>query len=110
MTAHGFSYHMGPEWVWLMGYFIRAVLLFRKFSSSSEMEEYSCSAQPGRSIMRMLDGHRKHIAASPWMSLPEMTDAHGQENPHGCPAQAWSVATIIDAMYDFTEILFATPD
>jgi len=53
--------------------------------------------------MQLLEGHRKHILHSPWMSLPEMLDAHNQENPFSCPAQAWSVSTIIEALYDFLE-------
>jgi glycogen debranching enzyme len=24
--AHGFSYHNGPEWVWVYGYFLKAMV------------------------------------------------------------------------------------
>jgi glycogen debranching enzyme len=27
-TAHGFSYHNGPEWVWLYGFYVVAKLNF----------------------------------------------------------------------------------
>jgi glycogen debranching enzyme len=29
-VAHGFSYHNGPEWVWLYGYYIAAKCNFSK--------------------------------------------------------------------------------
>lgn len=28
--AFGFSYHNGPEWVWLYGFYIKALLNFKK--------------------------------------------------------------------------------
>lgn len=38
--AHGFSYHMGPEWVWPMGYFIRSIMNFPNFESYYDFESY----------------------------------------------------------------------
>ena len=29
-VAHGFSYHNGPEWVWLYGYYVVAKINFQK--------------------------------------------------------------------------------
>eukprot|EP01022_Parablepharisma_sp_SALTPOND_P008156 TRINITY_DN135298_c0_g1_i1.p1 TRINITY_DN135298_c0_g1~~TRINITY_DN135298_c0_g1_i1.p1 ORF type:complete len:1666 (-),score=190.28 TRINITY_DN135298_c0_g1_i1:86-5026(-) len=100
-VAHGFSYHMGPEWVWPIGYFLRALSFFRQQDSVGALEER---------VMRVLECHRKHILSSPWMSLPEITDAHNQVNPFGCPAQAWSVATVIEAIYDFTKVMAEESD
>lgn len=29
-TAHGFSYHNGPEWVWVYGYYVKALIEMNK--------------------------------------------------------------------------------
>lgn len=50
--------------------------------------------------MSILLPHQYHIINSPWMSIPEVTDAHGKENEFSCPAQAWSVGTLIDALHE----------
>lgn len=59
--THGWNYHNGPEWVWPMGYFLKARLIFYG------KEEHQ--------IMKYLVPHQKHIYDDPWMSLPELTNA-----------------------------------
>lgn len=88
-TAHGLCYHMGPEWVWPFGYFLKAMLTFSQFESQDEMRT---------KFMGLLKNHRKHLQESPWMGLPELTNANGEENPFSCMTQAWSTATIVDAI------------
>lgn len=85
-TAHGFSYHNGPEWLWPIGYFLRAA---HQFGTHTKPE-----------IMRILGPHRDYLSTSLWFSLPELTNAYGEENKFSCPAQAWSIGCIIDILYD----------
>eukprot|EP00922_Rhytidocystis_sp_ex-Travisia-forbesii_P044877 GHVS01066912.1.p1 GENE.GHVS01066912.1~~GHVS01066912.1.p1 ORF type:complete len:1880 (+),score=289.48 GHVS01066912.1:287-5926(+) len=85
-TAHGWNYHQGPEWLWPLGYFLQAQLLF-----ASEDEKRACKQE----CLGYLSNHREHIRQSPWRSLPELTNQNGQECAFSCPAQAWSVATIL---------------
>eukprot|EP00386_Alphamonas_edax_P004456 GDKI01014079.1.p1 GENE.GDKI01014079.1~~GDKI01014079.1.p1 ORF type:complete len:520 (+),score=152.35 GDKI01014079.1:1-1560(+) len=120
-VAHGFNYHQGPEWVWPLGFFLQSKLLFLSGStgvtktgnatqggdavsdSSSpinapeETETWTYKANVDQSVrqacMKHLLNHRKHIVQDGWSSLPEITNRNGRFCPHGCPAQAWSIAT-----------------
>lgn len=68
VTAHGFSYHNGPEWIWLYGFYIKAMLNFNQTPATR------------RNAMALLQNHIRHIKNNPWMSLPEMTNVGGGEN------------------------------
>eukprot|EP00922_Rhytidocystis_sp_ex-Travisia-forbesii_P065763 GHVS01097677.1.p1 GENE.GHVS01097677.1~~GHVS01097677.1.p1 ORF type:complete len:1823 (-),score=304.21 GHVS01097677.1:256-5724(-) len=85
-TAHGWNYHQGPEWVWPLGYFLQAKLFF-----ASKKEKAACKQE----CLSYLVNHRAHIRQSAWRSLPELTNENGKECVFSCPAQAWSVATIL---------------
>ena len=85
-VAHGFSYHNGPEWLWPLGYYLRAVNTFQVEKPSQ--------------IMKYLKDHRSHLDNSLWISLPELTNERGQECVFSCPAQAWSVGTLLEVLYD----------
>ncbi|CEM21760.1 unnamed protein product [Vitrella brassicaformis CCMP3155] len=92
-VAHGFNYHQGPEWVWPVGYFLMAKLAFLRSINSptiSPAVKWEC--------MRHLKTHRKHIVVDPWMSLPELTNESGSPCHFSCPAQAWSIATLLAFM------------
>mmetsp|Transcript_36750 Transcript_36750/g.105083 ORF Transcript_36750/g.105083 Transcript_36750/m.105083 type:complete len:1625 (+) Transcript_36750:66-4940(+) len=88
-VAHGWNYHQGPEWVWPLGYFLKA---WHRFGEGSEEER-------ARDIMRWLLPHRAMLERSPWRSLPELTNSRGAECHHSCPAQAWSLACLLDALH-----------
>jgi len=40
------------------------------------------------------------LPRSPWKGLPELTNEKGQHCPFSCETQAWSVATVLEVLYD----------
>jgi hypothetical protein len=82
--SRGYNYHNGPEWGWLLGYYIIACARFDVF--------------PKFELVEILQQHETHIANSPYRSLPELTNMNGAFCQFSCPSQAWSVATILEAI------------
>jgi glycogen debranching enzyme len=54
--------------------------------------------------MSYLTNHRFYIEANDWESLPEITNDDGEFNGFSCPAQTWSAASLIEAIYDARQI------
>ena len=92
-TSKGFNYHQGPEWVWCLGYFLRARLHF----SSDKGKATLC-------LWNNLVSHIQHLETSAWVGLPEICNLNGSHCPDGCPTQAWSASTLLDALYDAAQI------
>lgn len=91
-TAKGRNYHQGPEWVWPMGYFLRALLRFdlqRRTTSEARTESY-------QQVTRRLAGCMAQIKESPWAGLTELTNKDGAYCGDSCPTQAWSSGCLID--------------
>ena len=63
--AHGFSYHNGPEWVWLYGFYLVAKINFEKEKLSRQR------------MMTLVQEHAKTLEGSQWQSLCELTNAEG---------------------------------
>ena len=91
-VANGFNYHQGPEWLWPVGYFLRSILLYFKDTDQYEEEK--------RFVINHLGKLNDRVKSNDWKSLPELTNKNGIECPFSCPAQAWSIATIIEVFYD----------
>eukprot|EP00824_Muranothrix_gubernata_P004809 TRINITY_DN16166_c0_g1_i1.p1 TRINITY_DN16166_c0_g1~~TRINITY_DN16166_c0_g1_i1.p1 ORF type:complete len:248 (+),score=30.74 TRINITY_DN16166_c0_g1_i1:47-745(+) len=89
-SAKGFNYHQGPEWVWPVGYFLRACLRFADGPPDETIHR----------VLKVLGRHRHHIEDLMWASLPELTNENGNLCRDSCPAQAWSMGCILDALYD----------
>ena len=45
--------------------------------------------------MTLLQEHVKYIEKSEWQSLTELTNSDGNENKFSCPAQAWSISSVL---------------
>ncbi|CAF4914053.1 unnamed protein product [Rotaria sp. Silwood1] len=93
--AHGFNYHNGPEWLWLMGYYIRAKLYWSK-----QRDDPLIVKQTIKHVRKCLTSHIQLLNSTDWRGLPEVTNANGHTCPYSCYVQAWSSATFIEAFYD----------
>lgn len=97
-VAKGFNYHQGPEWLWPVGYFLRAKLLFAsKLDRKFQQEAITF-------VQTYLTTHAKHLEKSEWFGLPELTNKNGAYCRDSCPIQAWSHATILDVLHDLSKM------
>ncbi|GAA5860325.1 hypothetical protein JCM8547_003463 [Rhodosporidiobolus lusitaniae] len=99
-VAKGRNYHQGPEWVWPLGYLLRAHLLFDTQVGAGKVDPTSTFHH----IYSILSRHRAHIASDPWAGLPELTNENGGYCHDSCRTQAWSGSTLLDALDDMAAI------
>ncbi|XP_051552871.1 glycogen debranching enzyme-like isoform X1 [Myxocyprinus asiaticus] len=92
--ARGFNYHQGPEWLWPIGYFLRAKIYFAK---KLDKDIYERTVYL---VKNVLSRHYVHMERSPWKGLPELTNENGQYCPFSCETQAWSIATVLEVLHD----------
>ena len=90
--AHGANYHQGPEWVWPIGYFLRAYFIFK--SKSINNEEIKVE------ISKILSHHAQEIHESKWKGIPELTNQNGSFCKDSNPIQAWSMACLLEVIYE----------
>lgn len=82
----------------MVGYFLRAKLQFAHISGQPTDQVIS-------SIHRVLSAHAQAIQDSPWKGLPELTNHDGAECVDSCPVQAWSMACLLDVLYDLQQFM-----
>ena len=93
-TANGFNYHNGPEWLWPVGYYLRARLVF-----------LDQDPEQNRNFIRSkLVPHFQHLEKSDWFGLPELTNSGGKFCADSCLVQAWSHSTLLDVLYDLQHV------
>ncbi|KAI9782452.1 MAG: hypothetical protein M1839_004938 [Geoglossum umbratile] len=99
-TSKGRNYHQGPEWLWLTGFFLRALLKFdlmRRKTPEQRVESF-------QQITRRLVGCAKAIDESLWAGLAELTNKGGELCPDSSPTQAWSAGCLVDLFHDGREL------
>lgn len=100
-VAHGFNYHQGPEWVWPLGFYLRARLAF-----AHECGRHARTVAHAYATLAPL---LAEVRTSPWRGLPELTDADGALCADSCRTQAWSSALALETLYELRAARRATP-
>ena len=81
------------EWLWPVGYLLRAQLRFAPLvGGEAELKRTSSR------VRSILGRHLSALQATPWRSLPELTNKNGAPCPGSCTSQAWSLATIMEVL------------
>ena len=95
------------EWLWPVGYLLQAMLNFSPLVGGvSELKRTI------RQVKFVISRHFVELQKSPWRSLPELTNANGKPCVDSSPAQAWSMASILevsDITFHFIHFLIKSP-
>lgn len=78
------AYHQGTVWAWLLGHYALA-----EFRVSGDAERAQSRLEP----------IRDHLFDAGLGTVSEIFDADPPHLPRGCPAQAWSVACVLEAWW-----------
>jgi 4-alpha-glucanotransferase len=78
------AYHQGPLWGWLLGPF--ALALYRVFDDPLAAQQ-------------VLEPVRDHLFDAGLGTVSEIFDGDAPHAPRGAPAQAWSVACVLEAWW-----------
>ncbi|KAK6104908.1 glycogen debranching enzyme [Brugia pahangi] len=102
-TARGWSYHQGPEWLWVGMFFYRAKLAIAKIISE-EKNRAEFYEKAKRFVRSRMGAYWEHLKHSTWASLPELTNANGSPCYHSCGAQAWSIGCMLEMVDELYEL------
>lgn len=80
------AYHQGTVWPWLMGPFVIAWY-----------DAHDRDAAARQRCLQWLSALKEYRTSDGMNQLPEVFDGDPPHHPGGCPAQAWSLASVIHA-------------
>ena len=86
VAARDSAYHQGTVWPWLMGPFVVAWF-----------DAHGGDAAVRQRCLQWLSALREYRTSEGMNQLPEVFDGDSPHRPGGCPAQAWSLATVIQS-------------
>jgi predicted glycogen debranching enzyme len=92
-TERDGAYHQGTVWAWLLGPW--AVAHYRVYGDAAAAQ-------------RLLQPIGDHLADAGLGQVSEIFDGDPPHTPRGCPAQAWSVACILEAWWRLEHAKAAT--
>jgi predicted glycogen debranching enzyme len=78
------GYHQGPVWAWLLGHY--ALAHYRVHGDAAAAQRW----------LRPIGDHLRDTGLG---QVSEIFDGDPPHTPRGCPAQAWSVATVLEAWW-----------
>ncbi len=81
------SYHQGTVWAWLLGPFVSAYLKIHGASGRVKAQQF-------------LQSLRGHLLGAGLGQIAEIFDGDAPHTPRGCIAQAWSIATWLQAEHE----------
>ncbi|KAJ2309119.1 bifunctional 4-alpha-glucanotransferase/amylo-alpha-1,6-glucosidase, partial [Coemansia sp. RSA 2705] len=106
LVAHGINYHQGPEWLWPIGYYLRARLTFLHKLVLANSPEASTKAL--RTVYHELHANmvnlKHHISTSSFAGLPELTNQNGSYCRDSCETQAWSGGCLLMALHEMSKL------
>lgn len=99
-VARGFNYHQGPEWLWPMGYYLAAWLHFRpdQGERAADSPDGPHHERARRMVLKRIQPHAVQLQWSDYAGLVELTNRDGSPCPDSCLTQAWSMATMLEAL------------
>jgi len=77
------AYHQGTAWPWMLGFFARA---------------WRRNAGDAATLTSIVDALAAHLADGGLGSVSEIVDGDAPHELRGCPAQAWSVAALLELL------------
>jgi predicted glycogen debranching enzyme len=90
------AYHQGTVWAWLIGPFISAYLKVNEQGEASRQQ-----------AAEWLTAFASHLNEAGVGQVSEIFDGNAPHGPRGCVAQAWSVATLLQAAEEVFALKFS---